>query len=307
MEKRKKIIISDVILVVIIAIIFGIFWFLGGKTILSNVWNKYVSPEKGPSKELIPLNATDEEKKMVEGKTDEQIKNGVEEKKSLCLEDFKNGKIVEAIDKHALPKEQAGSYLECLAIAQEDVGKCDDLGAGSPEAQRCRQNFLQSVEFAFPALRQKQCTDKMISACEQTGMKNCKGVCQAIINDPNQDCSVLSSPQKEACLALTKNDAGRCDSLKQDMDKQFCKFAYFLTAAARANNSDLLSGLELKESYFLAKLYFDTEDSCQELAFYMGELRCAQKYGENYLKHLLEVGRDLRGDYINQPPAQNNQ
>lgn len=305
MEQKKLIIILTIILIVVIAGA-GIFWFFGGKDRLTNLWNKYIV-KKERVKELVPLNPTDEEKKIVENKTDEQIKNDFESRKGLCLEDFGNGKMEEAINKHGLSKERAESYFECAAISQEDISKCDVLGENSSEYKKCRQNFLISVKFAFPALRGQKCDSAMIDACKESGTGDCENVCSAIISDSNRDCSDISSaPQRAACWALEKGNISPCDSLKQEMDKQFCKFAYFLTLAAKSNNPELLSGIETKESYLLAKLYFDVKTPCQELASYMGETQCPLFYNENYLNRLLEIGRDLRGDYINQPTQKNN-
>lgn len=306
MERKKIIIISVIALVIIIL---GAFWLLGGKNILSNILNKYIGKESIKEK-LIPLNSTEDEKKLVEGRTEAQIRNDFSERKSLCANAFENGNISEMIEKYGVPKERAEVYFECQAISKEDIAQCDVLGENSLEKKICRQNFLKSVRFAFPALRQGKCDSVMISACQETETKDCENVCNALVNDFNRNCSGISfAPEHSACLALEQNNINPCDLLKEEMDKQLCQFSFFLVTAAKANNASLLEGIKIKESYLLAKLYFEKEMPCQELAAYIGQAskgQCDSIFNENSLNRLLEVGRDLRGDYKNKMPEQNN-
>lgn len=300
---EKKTIIILIIILALVAV--GAFWFLGGQNSITSLWNKYISQRKSAEQNLIPLSPTDDEKKIVENKTEEEIRNDFEGKKALCLEDFKNEQIQEAMFKYSLEKERAETYFECQAIAKENLGECEIFGNDSAEYKKCRQNFLLSVKFAFPAMKQKECNEAMVSACQEAGVNDCKAICQTIISQFNSDCSAISSiSQRAACEALGKGNLEPCDLLSQEKEKQFCKFAYYLTSAARSNSAEILKNIATKESYFLAKLYFDKESTCKELAAYMGELQCGRIYTDNYLNRLIEIGRDLRGDYKSKPKNQ---
>jgi hypothetical protein len=150
----------------------------------------------------------------------------------------------------------------------------------------------------------------MIAGCQEAEAKDCENVCNALVNDFDRNCSGISfAPEHSACLALEQNNVSVCDSLKEEMDKQLCQFSFFLATAAKANNLSLLEGIKIKESYLLAKLYFEKETPCQELAVYIGQIskgQCDSIFNENSLNRLLEIGRDLRGDYKSKPLEQNN-
>jgi hypothetical protein len=290
-EIIKRMIILIIILVVLGAIVFGVWFFYKNKATspkgdLSSIKVSTVPPATEVAKK-------ETEARMAVVNVENDFISGLGE----CLNRFKNLEFMRTNEVAKLNEEMINAdlmgtqdYHVCLAVKNNDVKNCDALKSNAKSYSFCQNEYDQTINMKFPALKSNSCDQQIIDACARSGggdRSQCEIVCQGLYLGNIDECNKIEdgSPLKSACLSIIKKDVGICSDPKNANDKDgICEEEYYFVTAVKENKPSLLDNIKELNRRDLYELYFDNNYRCEKMLSVFGENACNTKYNADSLK-----------------------